>query len=227
MLSIDLVANTNRLTKYNAMGKFLLSMAMLLVSIILENTIFNVTISIVFLLVIVFVGKISFKYYLKLLMIPVTFILMSVIAILLTEVSNTAASDIMISTDVFKYQIGVTTYTFELAKSIIFRSLGSISCVYFLVLSTPSNQIIKIFKKMKVPIEFIELYMLCYRFIFLLLDEIRIITTAQELRFGYSSIKISYRSFSTLVGIVFIRTYDRYLSMQISLELKLYDGDFY
>lgn len=227
MLSIDLVANTNKLTKYNAMGKFIFSMAMLLVSIILENTIFNIAISIIFLIIIVLVGKISLKYYIKLLMIPVTFILISVIAILLTEVSNTNLSDIILSVGLFKFQIGVTNYTLELAKSIIFRSLGSISCVYFLVLSTPSNQIVNIFKKLRLPIEFIELYMLCYRFIFLLLDEIRIITTAQELRFGYSSIKIAYRSFSTLVGIVFIRTYDRYLSMQTSLELKLYDGDFY
>lgn len=227
MLSIDLVANTNRLTKYDAMGKFILSMAMLLASIILENTIFNICLSIVFLLIIVFIAKISLKYYLKLLMIPITFILLSVIAILLTEVSRSLASDILFSVSIYKYQIGVTIYTFEMARSIVFRSIGSISCVYFLVLSTPSNQIIKVFKKLKFPIEFIELYMLCYRFIFILLDEIRIITTAQELRFGYSNLKIAYRSFSTLVGIVFIRTYDRYLSMQVCLELKLYDGDFY
>lgn len=227
MLSIDLIANTNRLTKYNAMGKFILSMAMLFISIIFENTVLNIIISISFLLIIVIVGKISLKYYLKLLTIPLAFIIMSVVAILLTEVSNSLASDIMISTNVFGYQIGITNYTFELTKSIIFRSLGSISCVYFLVLSTPSNQMIDIFKRLKFPIEFIELYMLCYRFIFLLLDEIRIITTAQEMRFGYLNIRIAYRSFSTLVGIVFIRTYDRYLSMQTSLELKLYDGDFY
>lgn len=227
MLSIDLVANTNILTKYNAIGKFLLSMAMLFTSIILENTIFNIAISIFFFLIIVGVGKISFKYYLKLLSIPFVFILLSVVAILLTEVSKTFSSDIIVSFDIFKFQIGITSHTYELAKSVIFRSLGSISCVYFLVLSTPSNQMITVFKKLRLPIEFIELYMLCYRFIFLLLDEIRIITTAQELRFGYSTIRIAYRSFSTLVGIVFIRTYDRYLSMQVSLDLKLYDGDFY
>ena len=227
MLSIDLVANTNELTKYNAMGKFILSMAMLALCIVLDNPVLNLAISILCLLIIVFIGRISIKYYSKLLIIPSTFIILGLLTILLTEVSNVDRSSIIFAFNILKYKIGVTEFTLKLSSAIIFRSMGSISSIYLLMLSTPANQIIDVFKKLRLPIEFIELYMLCYRFIFLLLDEIKVIMMAQELRFGYTNLKTSYRSFSNLVAIVFIRTYERYKSMEISLELKLYEGDFY
>lgn len=227
MLSIDLVANSNELTKYNAMGKFILSMAMLALCIVVDNPRLNLIISAICLLIIVFIGRISIKYYSRLLIIPSTFIILGVLTILLTEVSKVETSSIVFALNILKYKIGVTDFTLNLSSGIICRSMGSISSIYLLMLSTPTNQIIGVFKKLRLPIEFIELYMLCYRFIFLLLDEIKLIIMAQELRFGYINLKTSYRSFSNLVAIVFLRTYDRYESMLLSLELKLYEGDFY
>lgn len=227
MFNIDLVANSNKLTNSSAIGKFILSMAMLLLCVIVDNIYINIGITIIVPILLINFAKIKGRFYYNLLKIPMIFIALSVVALLLTDVSSVDPDSIILKINLFDFSIGVTYVTLSLTLKVIIRSMGSISAVYFLILTTPTNQMIEIFKILKFPKEFIELYMLCYRFIFLLLDEINVIAMAQELRFGYKNIKLSYNSFSMLVAVVFRRTYDRYLSMQTSLDIKSYDGTFY
>ena len=96
----------------------------------------------------------------------------------------------------------------------------------FLTLTTPMIDLIKVLKKFRVPDFFIELMVLIYRLIFIFLEECMEIRNAQEIRFGYSTMKNSFKSLSVLIKIIFIRVLQRNKEMLISLECKLYDGEF-
>ncbi len=72
----------------------------------------------------------------------------------------------------------------------------------------------------------IELLVLIYRSIFIFLEESKDIIMAQELRFGYTSIKNTYRSISLLIKSLLIALLIRFQDMQISLETRLYRGEF-
>ncbi|EPT3153417.1 CbiQ family ECF transporter T component, partial [Yersinia enterocolitica] len=50
---------------------------------------------------------------------------------------------------------------------------------------------------------------------------------AQSLRFGYISLRTGYHSLAMLVGMLFTRVMIRYQQMVISLDMKLYQGDFH
>jgi len=82
-------------------------------------------------------------------------------------------------------------------------------------------------KKLHIPDNFVELAMLTYRFIFIFLEEFMEIYKSQELRFGYINIKNSYRSLGLLANLLYNRLIKRYEDMCISLDMKLYDGEFH
>lgn len=109
---------------------------------------------------------------------------------------------------------------------IVFRVLSCISSMFFLSLTTSINQLIKVFKKLKFPPVMVELIVLIYRFIFIFLEESKEIYNAQEMKYGYVGMKNSYRSISLLVKCLFIRIFEKYRDMIISLDSKLYNGEF-
>jgi cobalt/nickel transport system permease protein len=69
--------------------------------------------------------------------------------------------------------------------------------------------------------------MLTYRFIFILLEEISKIYRAQDLKFGYNTMKNSFNSLGLLIRILIIKMIRRYKDMIVSLESKNYDSQFY
>lgn len=72
-----------------------------------------------------------------------------------------------------------------------------------------------------------EQILLTWRFIFILIEEAAAIHQAQSLRFGYISLRTGYHSLAMLVGMLFTRVMIRYQQMVISLDMKLYQGDFH
>jgi len=67
---------------------------------------------------------------------------------------------------------------------------------------------------------------LTYRFLFVFLEEANEIYTAQDMKFGYLGLKNSYISISLLIKALFIRCLIKYRDMVITLDSKLYDGEF-
>lgn len=172
---------------------------------------------------IIFVANIPLNKYLKIMTMPIVFLIISIIAILLSISSN----DIFIcSIKIFNKYIGITKESIFQSINTLARVLASISSTFFLALTTPLNNIIKILKKLKLPNVLIELLVLIYRSIFIFLEESKDIIIAQEMKFGYNNMKNSYRSIALLIKSLFIRVLLRYEDMIISLDSKLYNGEF-
>lgn len=221
---IDYVAYNNALTNKSPIKKCLFSMALLLLTMIVDHPFFSLVCILLIHGIIFFVARISTKIYKKLIVIPFSFLALSILVILF---SYSPIKEIMIVALPFsKGWVGVTKQGLYTGVELFLRSFSALSAVYLLILTVPFNQLIYVFKKMKMPHEIIELLLLTYRFIFIFVEETEEIYHAQKMRFGYSNIKLSLHSLGLLVSLVFHRVMRRYGEMKIALETKLYNGDF-
>lgn len=225
MLEIDKCAYTNSLRNFNPMYKLMISFIALIVSIITNNINLHLIIMIIISIMIIFWAKVDIKLYIKCLKIPIYFLFIGTILNLISiSFENTG---FLLNIKIFGIYIGTTEFSIDNSIHILLRALSCIISIYFLILTTPFNQLIIILKKMYIPDVLIELMILTYRFIFLFLEEIKDIYKSQQLKFGYNNLKNSYNSTSLLIKVLFFRMMKKYEEMSVTLDIKLYDGKFH
>lgn len=223
MLIIDKYAYSNRLADSNPILKFILVVLALIITTTTRNVYTNLIIFAVMAFTTTVVAGIPIGKYLKILSIPMGFLIISIITILIS-VSNV---DIFVwSLYIFERYIGITKGALDESIILGTRVFASIGATFFLGLTTPLNNLIRVLKWLHLPKSIIELVVLIYRAIFIFLDEAQEIFTGQELKFGYSNFKNSLRSTGLLMRSLFLRVLLRYKEMVIILECKLYDGEF-
>lgn len=223
MLLIDKYAYTNKLANTSPTLKLIAVVMSLIITTAISNNYINLIIFGIMVVLTTFIAKIPLDKYLKILVIPITFLLISTITILF----NISDKDIYIwNFRMFGKYIGVTNESIIQSINITTRVFASLSATFFLALTTPLNKIIMVFKKIHIPQTIIELLVLIYRSIFIFLEESKEIYMAQEIRFGYSSFKSSIRSTALLMKSLFIRVLIKYEEMVVCLDCKLYNGEF-
>jgi len=223
LLLIDKYAYTNKLANANPTLKLIIVALSLLLTTIISNNYINIIIFITMVLLTTIVAGIPLNKYIKILFIPVVFLLISTMTIL---ISLSDKNVYIISIKVFNTYIGLTIESIVQSVNVITRVFASLSATFFLGLTTPLNKLIVVLKNMYIPSVIIELLVLIYRSIFIFLEESKEIYMAQEIRFGYSNFKNSFRSTTLLMKSLFIRVLLRYEDMVVSLDCKLYDGEF-
>lgn len=222
---IDDYAYNNKLSKVNPNVKFSIGMLLLILSLINPYNIISVAIIFIMSMVIVGVAKIQLKDYIHFIKIPLIFLIISIFMILF---SFTQSKELLLySMKIGSLYIGISNESIDTAIHLLFRALSCLTCIYFVMLTTPFNQLIFILKKMHLPDTFLEISILMYRFIFIFLEEVADIKKSQELKFGYINLKNAYQSFGLLVNMLFKRMMIRYDEMSIALDMKLYDGTFH
>ena len=222
---IDDYAYKNKLYKVNPNKKFIIGMLLLILSLINPFNYISLLIIALMSFVIVVIAKIELKDYLHFIKIPLTFLIISIIMILLNFSHNKEI--FLYSIKIGNLYVGVTNESLKSAMHLFFRALSCLTCIYFIMLTTPFYQLIFVFKKLHLPDVVLEISMLMYRFIFIFMEEVSDIRKSQELRFGYINIKNGYNSFGLLVSMLFKRMMIRYDEMSIALDMKLYDGTFH
>lgn len=223
MLIIDKYAYSNRLADSNPFFKFILVVLALIITTTTRNVYINLIIFAVMAFTTTVVAGIPKGKYLKILSIPMGFLIISIITILIS-ISN--VDTFVWSVYVFERYIGITKGALDESIILGTRVFASIGATFFLGLTTPLNNLIRVLKWLHLPKSLIELVVLIYRAIFIFLDEAQEIFTGQELKFGYSNFKNSLRSTGLLLRSLFLRVLLRYKEMVIILECKLYDGEF-
>ena len=191
---IDKVSYTNPIKNINPGVKFILSMMTLVFLLYTGSKIVFVFNFILFNLLLLFVVKVKIGDLLKLNFIPALFILTTVISLLL------------IKADIWTF---------------LLRSFSSITVIYFLICSTPVIDLDYIFEKLKFPKIFREMFLLIYRYIFLLFDNKEKLHNAQEVRLGYSSFKNGMKSFPMLVVAMLKKTYYYNLNSIKAVESRM------
>ena len=225
MLIIDKYAYTNSLSEKNPYIKTIFSILFLIISLIIENPVYQIAIIATMSIIILSTSKMGISEYLKLLSIPLIFMIMSILAIIISI--STEKIDMLTYFTIGSTYIGISKFGLYSALKILARSISCLTCVYFLMLTTPFNQLIQVFKKLHIPDNVIEIAMLIYRFIFIFLEEVHEIYKSQEMKMGYMGMKNSYNSLGLLVNMLYKRMMKRYEDMSISLDMKLFDGKFH
>ncbi|MCR8745646.1 cobalt ECF transporter T component CbiQ [Romboutsia lituseburensis] len=225
MLLIDKYAYTNSLTEINPKIKGSIGLIFLIISMAFKNIFCLISIITFMSSLIVFLAKIDLKSYLKLVKIPMYFLIMGVLINLINISFD--SKGLIYSFNIMSLNIGISNKSIITSIHILFRAIACLTCIYFFILTTPFNQIIFLLKKLHISDTVIELSMLVYRFIFIFLEEVSDIRKSQQLRFGYINLKTSYNSVGILGNMLFKRMMKRYDEMCISLDIKLYDSKFH
>lgn len=168
----------------------------------------------------VFLGNIPLKFYVQLMLAPMGFALVGAVVILFFFGSGSE----VFAFDVFGYRLVANTQGIDTALQVISRTVGGMSCMFFLALSTPVVELFSVLKSTKIPDSVIELSMLMYRYIFVFLEVAISIKYAQTVRLGYKDFKRSLSSMAMLASTLFIRSWEQGEKLYISMSSRCYDG---
>lgn len=171
----------------------------------------------------VFINKTSMKRLFKLYLIPIGFLTLGVLSIVVTLTPHRGL--LWVSFPLFGQYCGLSSAGSIFAVHLFLRSLACVSCLYFLILTTPMMHIISALKRLKCPGLLIELMHLMVKMIFLLLNTTSTIYQAQKSRGGYTSLKSSYKDMATLASMTFIRAFRRADALYTALESRGYMGE--
>lgn len=215
MISIDCYAYSNNLKTVHPAEKSLFTMISMVACLTATTVITPLIVLALMAGGIVLKAGIPTRVFVKLMLVPFSFLLISVLTIAFSVSTN--PSGFWLAQTIHGLTIGIHYPDLITAVHIFLRSLGAVSCLYFLALTTPMTELITVLNKMKVPVIITELMVLIYRFIFVFMETATTIRRAQLSRSGYVSMKTSFRSlsllFSALLGKVFVKSQELYNSM--------------
>lgn len=222
MLIIDKLSYQSRLRYVNAGEKFLFSAATLVLCIAARSVLICLPILALMSLLTVWKGGIPFGRYLKLLTIPLLFLVVNSL-ILGLSIRQTPLEVFAISFG--NWYLTASRETLRYAVQIFVTAMAAVSCLYFLSCNTPMTDILTVLKKLKCPKLLIELMLLIYRYIFVLLDCAHAISISQKSRLGNISFRQSLKSFGLLASALLVRAVNRSGILYDAMESRCYDGD--
>ncbi|WP_257351085.1 cobalt ECF transporter T component CbiQ [Pseudalkalibacillus decolorationis] len=221
MILIDSLAYQNRLRGIHPIEKFLFSIGTLLILVATRNPISAITVLAAMSLLIVLVVKIPFLYYLKILMYPFTFLLLGALPIIITISPQLhLVGNVLWFADVGHLRFMILTESLERALHLVIVSISSVSCLYFLLFTTPMNEILYLLSKWKVPSLLLELIAFSYRYLFLLLESAYEIHRSQQSRLGYQRLSNSLKSLGTLATMLFIQSFNRAKALSMAMDSR-------
>lgn len=221
MLKIDFIASHNAIQKVAASQKMAFSFITLLFATLLRNNNYSVWTLFFMSGAIIFYAKIPWKTYIILLLAPIGFISAGMVAIVLSiTFTQDVPTSVLWQGSLFTMQLFILPNDGIRAITIFCTSISATSCLYFLILTTPMYEISPVLARLKVPTIIIELIELMYRFIFLFLEMVAQIYTAQHARLGYRTYKKGFQSLSLLINALFRSIFFRYQAMSYAMTAR-------
>ncbi|OEH93128.1 cobalt ECF transporter T component CbiQ [Bacillus solimangrovi] len=221
MLHIDRYTYENRFNDIHPLEKVIFSFGCLIISIMMKNIVVSLFVFIIMSSLTVFGAGVALRFYLKLLLLPLMFLLMSIGTMIISITPKELKTvDIMWSIDLFKWSVYISETSVAETTILIFIVSASISCMYFLILTTPFQGILWVLQKMKVPTIFLELVVFTYHFIFVLWKKTREIHIAQSARLGYQNYRLWLSSLAQLIVGIFIKSIRSAQELNIAIESR-------
>ena len=218
----DVYAQTSQLNKVNPMLKFLSVVILMILGIVSKSPLVGGLLVLLMMGLTIVGGGLPWHIYVHLLLLPISFILISGLA-LLFEVSQTAIG--VINIPLGSWWITISHHAQVQTMLIISRALGAVSCLYFLSLSTPMTELIGVLKRLRCPDIIVELMYLIYRYIFIVLSMYYAMRTAAKSRMGYVNYHANIRTTGNLYSNLISRSY-RYAAKNFdAMESRCYSNE--
>lgn len=219
MIMIDKMAYISNLRYKDPNLKCFFAFFTLVICIVASSIPLSLSILFMMAFITLFVNKTQVKYYMKIMSIPLAFILISTTTIM---VNLTKEPLDLFSINVGEFYLSVSTSSFYLGMNLILKSLASVSCLYFLTLSTTFTDILLVLKNIHCPRILIELMLLIYRYIFVLLDIASNIRLSQKSRLGNKDFKTSLKSTGEMLSILLVRSLKKASNLYDAMEARCY-----
>lgn len=221
MITIDKLCYQSGLRYVNAGEKFAFAVITLLLCVISRSAACACIVLAATGTLTVWKGGVPVFRYLRFLLLPLAFLILSTLAIVL-NISRAPA-------DLFAIPLGGWYLTgsrqaLSYALQLILTALSAVSCLYFLSFSTPMPDLLNVLGKLRCPRLLLELMLLIYRFIFILMSVASSITVSQHSRLGNRNYRTSLKSFGALASVLLLRSFQRANALYDAMEARCYDG---
>ncbi|MDR9755383.1 MAG: cobalt ECF transporter T component CbiQ [Thermoanaerobacterales bacterium] len=222
MFKIDQYAYTNRLSAVHPAEKMMMAGLTMLICLIFGSPPVSLLVLLIMTAAIVVFAGIPGYFLGKLLAVPMLFLVVGVVTVALTVTGDSGL--LFWGINIGGFAVGVTTDGLYKAGELLLRSLGAVSCLYFLALTTPMTEILSLLGKLKLPPLLIELMSITYRYIFVLLETADRIYVSQASRWGYATWKSSYFSLGQLLSNLFSKSFYSSRMLYMALSSRCYQG---
>lgn len=225
---IDALAYTNRLRSLPPEPKLGFAIALFLMG-YLAPAFIQLTIALWLAVWVVGYARIPAGIYLKLVAVPMSFWLVSLPALVIEVSFNPNPAEVELDAVLGMPIAGVYLYLsrqgLAQATTVLTRAIALISCLYFILLTVPFVEILRVLKRLGCPSLLTELLSLMYRFIFLLTETVFELVNAQRSRLGYGNWRSQMRSLSLVVGQLLRRTLENYRQVALGLNARGFNGE--
>lgn len=223
MISLDKVAYTSKILKVNPVEKICYSLLTMLVVLILNDIYVSTLVLVMMYYSSVHIGGVKNKVFFRLMSLPLLFLGIGVITILITKA--VPSREYLYQFSIFGWKLGIMEESLEVVSKLLFKALASISCLYFMILTTPVVDVIYFLEKIKLPKILTEIIGLVYRYIFVLVEVSQLIYVSQHSRLGYSNLKVSFNSAGKLISSLFLKSLKQADESFTSMEARCYNGE--
>ena len=221
MLSIDRYAQNSRLHAVSPFVKMAFALAVLVLCVAADSAAVGLLVSVGMLLACILLGGAPVRYVFSLMTIPVLFLAVSCLAIAF-EVGRAPLG--FLDVPLFGFYLSATPGGVRRALLLFFKAYGAVTCLYFLSLTTPIQEILEVLRAARLPKLVIELMYLIYRYIFLLLDAQHRMTVAAQSRLGYASRHNAWYTFTHISGNLLASSFRRSGACFDAMESRCYEG---
>jgi cobalt/nickel transport system permease protein len=228
-LWIDNLSHNNRLRQLPPEHKLGFALVVLAIALVTHPPV-QIAIALWMSVWIVIYARIPVGVYGRMLGLAVGFWVTSTPALLISGVLVETRS--LVQTDVF---CGLTIGSYYLYLShqgaiqavlIFTRTIATVSCLYFVLFTTPFTELLQVLRRVGCPTVLTELLLLMYRFIFILLSTASELWIAQQSRNGYRSRQRWFHSLSLLISQLFHKTMEHYRQFVLSTAARGFKGEF-
>ncbi|HBT95388.1 MAG TPA: cobalt ECF transporter T component CbiQ [Coriobacteriia bacterium] len=220
-LSIDVLAQISRLNKVNP-GLKLSALLIAMISCVASQTVFTgLFLLVVVCLLAVCAGGLSLHHYVRVLALPISFLMIGTLALLFAVSSEPLG---LLSFNVFGFWLSVTPDTQATAALVVSRAMGAVSCLCLIGLTTPMSEIIGVLRRLHCPEVVIDLMYLIYRYLFILLSVHREMRDAAKSRLGFRNFRNNVRSTGMIYSSLLSRSYHFASRNYDAMESRCYSG---
>ncbi len=217
---LDDFAHFNALRETSVRLKLLLGLISIFVCVYSQTPIAPLVVAASMSFITVTIAKIPGRIYLRLLLIPLSFALLSASVVAIMNGNG----QILFEANVFGFSLSMHEDGANMAFLLIARTFGGMCSLFFIALTTPMIEIFAVLKVIRVPQTVIDLSMMIYRYIFVFLDQAAMIHNAQVMRLGDAGIKNSIQSFAMLSSVLFLRSWEQGERLIVAMDARCYDG---
>lgn len=221
-ITIDVLAQSSKLNRINPAVKLFMVVLLMALCISSRNPMTGLFLLAVNLVLVVCIGKLRLHDYLSLLALPVSFLMISGLA-LMFEI--TSARTGVLGIHVFGAWLTVSAAAQVKTALIMSRALGALSCLYLLSLTTPMSEIIGVLRRTHCPSVVISMMYLIYRYIFVLLMMYHTMHDAAKSRLGYVDFRTNVRTTGNLYSNLLARSYRKAGRNFDAMESRCFDTE--